>query len=358
MAGDGLVPPLNAPPAGQIATGVQPGVSQAVVIANTVIIFGPTGSPTGLFVYEPGTTPGAGNPPIAWITASTADPYGNPVQPGIMLAEAITSGNALGGLIWNTAVPGTAEPLLALFPDSTLGFTGNSPFILGRVWNRALPSEKVSLALGGGAASGTSSPVMLELFGQSADATQTPNIQFYSTGGTGWYVGGAQTDVAVSPTTVTQATFTNLSKQWHYDGGDAVAGTIYRLTAWGDLATPASALQACTWQVEAFGVALASVAIAAAALIASQTYEWRLVCDVIIKTAGGSGSAENWMSGTISEFGVNLAGTNTYALTSAAGATTVSTTASSTIGLQAKWAATETGQQVRYFGSTYERLGP
>ena len=149
----------------------EPGVLSVVIVAS--------GSPgTGVFVYS--GTPGAGNGPIGWITASTTDPYGNTVQPGIMLAEASASGNAEGGLIWNTATPGAAEPLLALYPDATVGFTGNSPFILGRVFHRGTASESVSLALGGGGSSGTS-PVMLELFGLSKDGTSQLNelIAYY-----------------------------------------------------------------------------------------------------------------------------------------------------------------------------------
>lgn len=48
-----------------------------VVIGRTVLVFGPTGSPVGVFIYTPGTTPGAGNPPTDWMSEATADPYGN-----------------------------------------------------------------------------------------------------------------------------------------------------------------------------------------------------------------------------------------------------------------------------------------
>lgn len=76
MSGDGLVPPLNAPPAGQPQPGVQPGVSGQIVVANKVIVFGPGG---GIFVYN--GTPALGNPPIFYVTTGAADPYGNPVTP-------------------------------------------------------------------------------------------------------------------------------------------------------------------------------------------------------------------------------------------------------------------------------------
>jgi hypothetical protein len=76
LSGDGLVPPLNAPPAGIIVPGVQPGVSNAVILAQYVIVFGTAG---GVFIYT--GAPAAGNPPIAWMSGATADPYGNTLTP-------------------------------------------------------------------------------------------------------------------------------------------------------------------------------------------------------------------------------------------------------------------------------------
>src|SRR5487761_1217522 len=170
---DGLVPSVGSPPGQPTPVGVQPGTTPGIVLGRYVIVFGPAG---GIFLYR--GQPAFGTPPIAWGTLATTDPFKNPIQPGIFLAELASSGNALGGLLWNTVIG--SEPLLALFPDSTLGFTGNSPFALGRVFNRGLASESVSLALGGGGASGISSPVMLELFGQSKDGTTVlPHAEFY-----------------------------------------------------------------------------------------------------------------------------------------------------------------------------------
>jgi hypothetical protein len=107
-AGDGLRRPLGAPPAPTPGIGVQPGIS-AVTIANYVIVFGPVGTPVGVFVYQPGTTPAKGNPPIESLSGASADPFGNVILPG-----AVTYANTLsppvatqvgGGLIarwyWN-----------------------------------------------------------------------------------------------------------------------------------------------------------------------------------------------------------------------------------------------------------------
>lgn len=78
---DGLVEPLNVPPGTTTPVGVQAGVSQAVVTANTLIVFGTSG---GIFVYS--GTPGFGNPPIFYVSGGTTDPYGNPITPTVGLS--------------------------------------------------------------------------------------------------------------------------------------------------------------------------------------------------------------------------------------------------------------------------------
>ena len=78
---DGLIAPLNAPPAGAAVPGIQPGTS-GIDLARVVIVFGPAGTISGVFEYEPGTAPGPGNPPVVAITASTTDPYANPIPGG------------------------------------------------------------------------------------------------------------------------------------------------------------------------------------------------------------------------------------------------------------------------------------
>lgn len=85
--GDGLIRPLNAPSGQQLLTGVQPGVTGGVVLAQYVIIFGQaTGQQSGgLFIYE--GSPGPGNPPVYSDTNATEDPYGNAVAAGIWAGQ-------------------------------------------------------------------------------------------------------------------------------------------------------------------------------------------------------------------------------------------------------------------------------
>lgn len=78
--GDGLIPPLNAPDAPGMVPGVQPGTTPNVVVANRVIVFGPGGAVVGVFVYS--GPPAPGNPPVAWTSLNSADPYGNALPSG------------------------------------------------------------------------------------------------------------------------------------------------------------------------------------------------------------------------------------------------------------------------------------
>lgn len=77
---------IQAPP-GYVPPGLPDTAAGSVNIfrGRLVIVFGPVGTVSGIFVYQLGTTPGPGNTPIVSITNSTTDPYGNTVQPTIQI---------------------------------------------------------------------------------------------------------------------------------------------------------------------------------------------------------------------------------------------------------------------------------
>jgi hypothetical protein len=72
---------------GTSVAGVGPAPSTAVIVGRVVIVFGPAGAVGGLFIYQPGTTPALGNPPIASITSATSDPFGNVIPAGFTLRD-------------------------------------------------------------------------------------------------------------------------------------------------------------------------------------------------------------------------------------------------------------------------------
>jgi hypothetical protein len=108
LPSDGLIAPLNAPRGGAVATGVQPGVSGNIILAQYVVIFGTTG---GLFIYA--GSPGLGNPPIYSDSNADFDPYGNPVFPGIWAGSV---GSVQAGL----QVSGTSGTAYFIVPGSFL----------------------------------------------------------------------------------------------------------------------------------------------------------------------------------------------------------------------------------------------
>ena len=69
------------------------GSSSQIVRAREVVVSGPGG---GLYVYQPGTVPARGNPPIFWAGASP-DPYGNvlPATAGVAGTGTFAAGNTL-----------------------------------------------------------------------------------------------------------------------------------------------------------------------------------------------------------------------------------------------------------------------
>jgi hypothetical protein len=211
MNSSGSLPrPWNAPPGVQVPPGVQPGAPE-VILARYVIVFGTNG---GVFLYS--GKPALGNPPILWDSLATKDPFGNMITPGMFLAQTASSGKAKGGLTWNTATPGTAEAVLALFPNATVAFTGDSPFVLGRVFNRGAVNELLALALGGGGTAG-SSPVQMEIFSQSKDGTILGHVSFFD-----WASTNLICDININGIVAADPNSANTLETWHQL---AIAGT-------------------------------------------------------------------------------------------------------------------------------------
>lgn len=133
VPGLGGIPP--APP-GYVPPGLPDTAAGSVNIfrGRLVIVFGPAGTVSGIFVYQQGTTPGPGNTPIVAITNSTTDPYGNTVQPTIQITGTGTlnvgsAPNAQVQLRTAGGVSGVIDFLLnsASFVDGLLvcGFVGS-----------------------------------------------------------------------------------------------------------------------------------------------------------------------------------------------------------------------------------------
>jgi hypothetical protein len=105
----GLPPrPQNAPNAADLVPGIQAGAQNAIVLANVVIVFGPTGTISGLFIYNVGTTPAKGNQPLVSATNASTDPFGNPTIGGSVTAYLAEGGGdvsavslSAGGIVFS-----------------------------------------------------------------------------------------------------------------------------------------------------------------------------------------------------------------------------------------------------------------
>jgi hypothetical protein len=104
----GTQPPSPYAPAAPTQTAVTPGTSGPVVRARQVIVSGP--GVDGVFVYN--GTPAAGNPPVAWVTSGTTDPYGNSLPDSGIVSAGSSAGpySALRGGSVQVLAHGQVEP--------------------------------------------------------------------------------------------------------------------------------------------------------------------------------------------------------------------------------------------------------
>jgi hypothetical protein len=176
------------------------------------------------------------------------------------------------------------------------------------------------------------------------------------------------TDNTLHSTTAAVTSLAAISNQWVIPAGDAQVGTIYRLTAWGDVHTPASGNQALFFTLMGYAVPLVTAGAAVASVFQANnaSYEWMVTAVMQITATGAStGLANGWMSGSIALFNApGTAGTPANATVNAgpiAGASSgsgVNTAGGGTLFLAGGFSNVETGQTVRCFGSIIERLGP
>lgn len=194
-----------------------------------------------------------------------------------------------------------------------------------------------------------------------ANATSTAVVMTNSPGFTG-SMSAAQSDITLN--VVTQTSPTQLSKAYNIPAGDPQVGTMYRLSAWGDVHTPAASPQAMKWTLQFGSTQLAGVAYAGTQYSISTFYEWYLTALVQVMAIGGSssGTLDTWVSVNQGAFGVNqnpaLAPPNCAGFAGASSGNAVSTNTNNNLQLLGSWAAVETAQTARCFGSMLERLGP
>lgn len=349
-AGDGLRRPVNAPAAGQIATGVQPGISSGIVIANRVIIVGANG---GIFVYS--GTPAAGNL-IATVSSSPGtDNFGNPYlgAPDAIfttynfsstLAMSFGSNNLVGwhlaGGVWNQGAV-----LIANF-DVGLGI-GFWEFFSTTLFDQAVTFGST-----------------VAFTGMAQPAAGTAAILYANTSGRLGEVApsGYAGQLPVDRTDTTVRTNANngsvlMTPAWSIPANDAVAGSEYLL----DLnfnGTFQTATLAFKPNLSGTVEATSNGDTVSTALFGAGTgFTGHVRLRLIVTAAGAGGTCDLFIDGGI---GQNLAhvSTNQAYLSSQATAAGFDTTAVQTIGVESVWGASVASQTVTCRSSTITRKGP
>lgn len=239
LPSDKLYAPLNAPRAGNVSVGIQPGSPQ-VILAQYVIVFGTAG---GVFIYS--GSPGLGNPPVYWVGNVTADPYGNTLNEGIWAGQtgAIQVGlQAQGGSAQVFFVPVGGYAAVA---SAGIVQSGGQAILelLGAqtTANPAANSDRVALFLwdhGGAVGPGASADIQAWFFDTSGTGHNLWNGNYAGLGLGACYINAVQPGTGTDPT----AAGVFVPETWHpvtLDAGwTAVAGypaPQYRLLPTGDV---------------------------------------------------------------------------------------------------------------------------
>jgi hypothetical protein len=137
-------------------------------VGRIVVVYGPTGAVTGVFVYAPGTTPKLGNPPVAWMTESAKDPYGNAVPDPVIGTQDATGNARLNGsavLVTDTSGgPGAVPGGMSQTPAGVLNLTSGAQALVGDAQATLFVFSKNAGGLG---APGASLDIQMGLYGSS-----------------------------------------------------------------------------------------------------------------------------------------------------------------------------------------------
>lgn len=222
---------------------IAPGGAGGTFRGRLVVIFG-TGSNSGLFIYN--GQPALGNPPIFAATTASLDPYGNvvtaktvglagmqilmysgaPALGNLALSVANAAGSDTFGNPYDSGVaihgPGNSKnvlgwstfvgslPLLALFPDASWAYAGNSPFILSFDTNKGLASEYTALQLGSGNPPG-GQDAQVVLYSASPDGTTSiPHMEIF-----GGALGNLIADFNSTGLIAADPNVANVGEAWH-----------------------------------------------------------------------------------------------------------------------------------------------
>jgi hypothetical protein len=370
------IPPLNAPPAGQVSTGVQPGVTSAVLLANKVIVFGANG---GIFVYN--GTPALGNPPILAITTATTDPYGNDIKPGdadaagalIALGPAPAGGTPsfielVAGAVLELALgTGDADEVLSSALFTLISGSGAARTLVTRLASPSfLPTAGFSeLQLASGSQDGvTSLPYAVlgsvgistsaQLFAGLSGATGSM-FEWFDVSGT-WGFDRNMTDVGTHENNNAGGA-TAITETYTIPANTANSGIIYAIDVPLQIVMEGETLQ-LGLSLNGATAFTAWDTIGGAIVAAGIGLNGRLTVFAEITGNGTAGTLNAWVTGCVRQVGANVLFNNSAALAGVVQVNvSINTEVANTVCVNSLWGGSAAGQSVIGYGSKFTRSG-
>jgi hypothetical protein len=232
-----------------------PWQSTNTVNAQFVIVSGNNG---GVFIYQSGTTPGLGNPPISWESSGLIDPFGNilPSVAGVQGSGSFSVGSFIG-----VTTPGSLPPAPA---------TGFRLYANG---NGTL-SEVVSSGLAG----------------------NVPLVQ-----------------VDISAHNVGNTTTAgNLTKTWVINANDGVAGTVYKIETYAQMVMGQTAAETITLGINLNGTNTPLATLGASFNGSALSTDYDLPIELTVEiNSNGSNAPRVTLDSGISDTSANRLSTNT-----------------------------------------------
>lgn len=170
----------------------------------------------------------------------------------------------------------------------------------------------------------------------------------------------------IGAVTVTAASLTDLTASFTVPAGDAAAGNIYEVEAWGN-GTWGSTAQTLTFQT-VFGnnnTFAGAVTLGTNYMAVSTAFRWHVTCRVICLTTGAGGTWTSELHGQCSVNNANLLtsgsssanATSGFTACESSGSVTLDTTIAQGLKIQAAWGATTGAPTITKRAAIQRKLG-
>lgn len=381
--------------------------SAGIERARIVLVFGPSGSLVGVFVYAAGTTPAAGNPPIAWMSNQSTDPFGNslPSTTGVAGTGSFTAGNTIiktSGVFTYSSLPPALGGLLESHGVKTAGTdnAGNAYLTGSTVYSSTTAIQHASVSgvpqisiytapgPGGPWTQQASAQILNGTFNYIGPSTNLPaitingigfglspappatfgQVNLYSPDGVqliaqeqNGFTGTLPREQTSSAThsNVNQAGATTITDTWTIPAGSMQLNSVYEIEVPFD---GTFENQTLTFGISIDGSAtiLAQSLIGASFFSAGQGFNGEITVKMQVTATGPGGNVKCFSKGGLGITGTRSSGVNNNDayLSGRDLAVPLDTTIAHNIRVNTLWGATSAGQTLTGYGSTFRKSGP